>query len=104
MQGYFPAYVDRSLRLTSYWADCEVQLADDVKAARAVWEEALKTPAGRSALSDSLQSAEHHCTATLARCSIYCFALLCVMMYLHCPMMGSCITLAHHCHPHLPRE
>ncbi len=46
-QGYFPAYVDRSLRLTLYWADCELQLANDVKAARVVWEEALKTQAGR---------------------------------------------------------
>ena len=47
MQGYFPDYVDRSLRLTSYWADCELLVADDIKAARAVWEDALKTPAGR---------------------------------------------------------
>jgi len=47
LQGCYPDYVDRSLRLTSYWADCELLVADDIKAARAVWEDALKTPAGR---------------------------------------------------------
>ena len=50
LQGYHPDYVDRSLRLTSYWADCELLVADDIKAARAVWEDALKSPAGRYSL------------------------------------------------------
>lgn len=41
------AVPDPALRLTAYWADCEAHLAHDVPAARAVWEAALKTAAGR---------------------------------------------------------
>lgn len=44
---------DPSLRLTAYWADCEAHLAGDVTAARAVWEAALKTAAGRCMLSST---------------------------------------------------
>ena len=47
VQSYFPDYVDRSLRLTSYWADCELRMGEGIAGARAVWEDALKTPAGR---------------------------------------------------------
>lgn len=36
-------------RLTAYWADCEAELGGDAKAGRAVWEAALKGPAGRCA-------------------------------------------------------
>jgi hypothetical protein len=46
-QTYWPDFVDRSLRLTSYWANCEAHLAKDVKAARRVWEDVVKSPAGR---------------------------------------------------------
>lgn len=41
--------VDAGLRMTAYWADCEVRLADDVPAARSVWEDAVRSAAGRHA-------------------------------------------------------
>ncbi|KAL4424967.1 hypothetical protein ABPG77_002852 [Micractinium sp. CCAP 211/92] len=49
LQSYFPDQLDRTFRLTSYWAECEAGLAGDMKAARAVWEAALKGVAGRYA-------------------------------------------------------
>ncbi|KAL4858071.1 Squamous cell carcinoma antigen recognized by T-cells 3 [Chlorella vulgaris] len=49
LHSYFPSHLDRAFRLTSYWADCEAGLGGDVKAARAVWEAAVKGPAGRHA-------------------------------------------------------
>ncbi|KAL4457863.1 hypothetical protein ABPG75_012728 [Micractinium tetrahymenae] len=49
LQSYFPDQLDRTFRLTSYWADCEAGLGGDLKAARAVWEAALKGAAGRYA-------------------------------------------------------
>lgn len=51
LQAAFGDVPDPSLRLTAYWADCEAHLAGDVTAARAVWEAALKTAAGRCMLS-----------------------------------------------------
>lgn len=36
-------------RLVGYWADCEAGVGSDLKAARAVWEGALKGAAGRYA-------------------------------------------------------
>ncbi|KAG2484382.1 hypothetical protein HYH03_016798 [Edaphochlamys debaryana] len=43
----FPDFVDRSLRLSAYWAHCESQLLGDMAAAREVWEGALKSGMGR---------------------------------------------------------
>lgn len=40
--------IEDQLRLTSYWADCEARLADDVTAARSVWEDVVQSTAGRS--------------------------------------------------------
>lgn len=48
-QSYFPEYVDRSLRLTAYWADCQLRMGEGIAAARTVWEDALKTSTGRYA-------------------------------------------------------
>ena len=47
VQSYFPEYVDRSLRLTAYRAECELRMGEGIAAARIVWEEMLKTSAGR---------------------------------------------------------
>lgn len=47
MQTYFPEYLDRSLRIHGYWADCELHMAKDSAAAEAVWEGVLKSPAAR---------------------------------------------------------
>ncbi len=44
---YFPDWVDRSLQLTAYRADCALRLGDGIEEARAVWNAALKTAAGR---------------------------------------------------------
>ena len=46
-QSYFPEYVDRSLRLTAYRAECELRMGEGIAAARTVWEDMLKTSAGR---------------------------------------------------------
>ncbi len=46
-QAAFGDVPDPALRLTAYWADCEAHLAGDLPAARAVWEAALRTAAGR---------------------------------------------------------
>ncbi|BDA40979.1 Squamous cell carcinoma antigen recognized by T-cells 3 [Coccomyxa sp. Obi] len=46
---YFPDWVDRSLQLTAYRADCALRLGDGIEEARAVWNAALKTAAGRYA-------------------------------------------------------
>lgn len=51
LASYFPGYLDRSLRLPAYWAHCEAFVAEDVAAARKVWEEVtLKTGLGRCGL------------------------------------------------------
>lgn len=34
--------MDKSLRLPAYWADCEVGVCKDIKAAREVWDTVLK--------------------------------------------------------------
>ncbi len=48
LASYFPDYLDRSLRLPSYWAHCEAYVLQDVAAARRVWEEVtLKTGLGK---------------------------------------------------------
>jgi hypothetical protein len=47
MAAYFPDFHDAQLRLPAYWADCELRLAGDAAAARAVWEAALKSVSGR---------------------------------------------------------
>lgn len=47
MQASLGESLDPALRVTAYWADCEAHLAEDVDAARAVWEAALRTAAGR---------------------------------------------------------
>ncbi|KAG1673451.1 hypothetical protein FOA52_002217 [Chlamydomonas sp. UWO 241] len=48
LASYFPApYLDRSLRLPAYRAHCEAVLAKDAAAARKVWDDTLKGPAGR---------------------------------------------------------
>lgn len=47
MQSYFPGFLDPALRITAYRADCEVRLGNDIKAARSIWEAALKSPASR---------------------------------------------------------
>jgi hypothetical protein len=47
MAAYFPDFHDAQLRLPAYWADCELRLAGDAAAARAVWEAALKSASGR---------------------------------------------------------
>lgn len=44
-QSYFPDHVDLSLRLPSYWAQCELEVGD-YAAAKEVWEAALRTPLG----------------------------------------------------------
>lgn len=49
-QSYFPDYVDRALRLTAYWADCQLRMGEGITAARTVWEDALKTSTGRCAV------------------------------------------------------
>ena len=47
MQSYFPDFIDRSLRIHAYWADCELHLAKNPVAAEAVWEDVLKSAVGR---------------------------------------------------------
>lgn len=47
MQTYFPDYIDRSLRLHAYWADCEVHIGKDEAGGVAVWEDVLKGPMAR---------------------------------------------------------
>lgn len=47
MQTYFPDYMDRSLRLHAYWADCELHIGKDPAGAEAVWEDVLKGPMAR---------------------------------------------------------
>eukprot|EP00192_Tetraselmis_astigmatica_P010343 CAMPEP_0117672452 /NCGR_PEP_ID=MMETSP0804-20121206/13912_1 /TAXON_ID=1074897 /ORGANISM="Tetraselmis astigmatica, Strain CCMP880" /LENGTH=815 /DNA_ID=CAMNT_0005481055 /DNA_START=71 /DNA_END=2519 /DNA_ORIENTATION=- len=44
-----PQHCDQELRLPAYHAHCEAELAGDMKAARLVWEEALKASTGRLA-------------------------------------------------------
>ena len=39
--------MDRALRLPGYWAEWELRTAGDARAARAIWEAALKTPLKR---------------------------------------------------------
>lgn len=43
LSTYFPDYLDRSFRLQSYWAQLEAQLANDMMAARGVWESLIKS-------------------------------------------------------------
>ncbi|KAA6422191.1 MAG: hypothetical protein FRX49_07942 [Trebouxia sp. A1-2] len=47
MQTYFPDYIDRTLRIHAYWADCEMHVGQDPAAAEAVWEGVLKSTAAR---------------------------------------------------------
>ena len=47
--GYFPDYVDRSLRLPAYWAHCEAHALGDAGGARGVWEGVLKGPLAKCA-------------------------------------------------------
>ena len=48
LSSYFPDYLDRSLRIPSYWAHCESIVAGDLAAARKVWEDVtLKSGLGR---------------------------------------------------------
>lgn len=46
MESYFPDYIDPSLRLPAYWAQCEALVAEDPKAAKGVWENTLKGKGG----------------------------------------------------------
>ena len=74
MQSYFPGFVDPALRIPAYRADCEVRLGQDIKAARSVWEAALKTPASR--YTRSYPWSLYHCSLPpftnplLAACSL----------------------------------
>lgn len=43
LSTYFPDFMDRSLRLYSYWGQLEASLANDVIAARGVWENLIKS-------------------------------------------------------------
>ncbi|KAI5070523.1 hypothetical protein GOP47_0014866 [Adiantum capillus-veneris] len=43
LSTFFPTFVDRSLRLHSYWARLEHSLANDIAAARGVWENLIKS-------------------------------------------------------------
>lgn len=47
LRQLFPDFFDPRLRLVSYWARCELSIAKDTAAARAVWESALKNLPGR---------------------------------------------------------
>lgn len=47
MQTYFPDYIDRTLRIHAYWADCELHVSQDPAAAEAVWDGVLKSSAAR---------------------------------------------------------
>lgn len=42
LAAFFPTFVDRSLRLHSYWARLEYSFANDMAAARGVWENLIK--------------------------------------------------------------
>ena len=46
LQSYFPSYLDHHLQLPAYWADWELHTNEDAKAARTVWEDTVKSPAG----------------------------------------------------------
>ena len=46
LQSYFPSYLDHHLQLPAYWADWELHTNEDAKAARTVWEDTVKGPAG----------------------------------------------------------
>ena len=46
LQSYFPSYLDHHLQLPAYWADWELHINEDAKAARTVWEDTVKGPAG----------------------------------------------------------
>lgn len=46
LSTYFPTFVDRFLRLHSYWARLEYSLANDMVAARGVWENLIKSKRG----------------------------------------------------------
>ncbi|KAH7281483.1 hypothetical protein KP509_36G050300 [Ceratopteris richardii] len=43
LSTYFPTFVDRSLKLHSYWARLEYSVANDIVAARGVWEYLIKS-------------------------------------------------------------
>jgi hypothetical protein len=43
LSSYFPEFVDKSLRLHSYWAWLEISLANDVAAARGIFENLIKS-------------------------------------------------------------
>ncbi|MCO5600438.1 hypothetical protein L7F22_054551 [Adiantum nelumboides] len=43
LSTFFPTFVDRSLRLHSYWARLEHSFANDMAAARGVWENLVKS-------------------------------------------------------------
>ena len=47
LQASWPDWVDRSLQLPAYWAEWEARSAGDLKAARAVWEAAVKGALGK---------------------------------------------------------
>ena len=68
MQTYFPEYLDRSLCLHAYWADCELHIGKDAAGAEAVWEEVLRGPMARYiepwiAYVTMLVSSENHAQA-----------------------------------------
>lgn len=47
LSPHLAAWLATCRRLTRYWAECEAGVGGDLKAARAVWEAALKGTAGR---------------------------------------------------------
>eukprot|EP00798_Chlamydomonas_sp_ICE-L_P021550 gene21550-28543_t len=47
LTSYFPDYLDRTLKIPSYWSNSEAHVMQSVDAARKVWEEVLKTGLGR---------------------------------------------------------
>lgn len=42
MKSYFPKYYDPELRISKYWAQCELNIGRDIEQARVVWEEVIK--------------------------------------------------------------
>lgn len=68
MKTYFPEYLDCSLRLHAYWADCELHIGKNAAGAEAMWEEVLKGPMARYiepwiAYVTMLVSSENHAQA-----------------------------------------
>jgi hypothetical protein len=47
LTAYFPDFVDRQLRLTAYAAQCALRIGGGADEARGLWNNALKSPAGR---------------------------------------------------------